>query len=573
MNKYEKLLKQWCDSIVSLQIKGFGSPHDGGLLCPSCTVLHGRVDNAVFPLIFMYKLTGDSKYYTSAKMLFKWQERLINPDGSAYNDGNNSWKGITAFSCIEFCKTVKYLRSVLEDEFAEAVTQRIKTQAEWIYDNLNTSFHSNINYYAASAAAMALCGELFKEEKYFVLSREMLDYCLKHFCESGLLMGEGQPHDGITQRGCRFVDVGYNFEESVPCLTDAAEVLGDEKTLKILSEHMLKTLDLFMPDGSIDNSFGTRNNKWTYYGSRTSDGCVAALITLSKYAPQLSEAARRNIDLQMQCTHGGMLYGGRQYFEAKQKPCIHHTVCHAAGLADALIAGLSEDMPKCDLPCDKGGYSYKYYPETDTYKITSGDWLATVTGYDNIPSKVGSGGVHASGGTVSLLYHKPSGPVIAGSTYQYKLAEPLNMQLPNEHELQHRTLIPRAEMKVGETVYASCLDNNSKISVIAEAECVKVCVESQLSAINGARPENPVNIKSEYIFGKDGVRFTFEIDRPDGVRCILPLIGNVSVTTDNRYSTEKIFYLSGGFIATEYSLYPDENGRVDTRLSISQTIC
>lgn len=566
MNKYENLLKQWCDSLVALQINGYGSPHDGALLCKSCTVLHGRADNAIFPLVYTYKLTGDKKYYSAAKMLFRWQERLIDFDGGAYNDGNNTWKATTSFSCIEFCKTVKYLNDILDDDFKNAVIKRIKIQAEWIYNNLVIGFHSNINYYAAAAASMALCWEIFKEEKYLVRSREMIDYCMRHFTESGLLMGEGHPHDGVTGRGCRLVDIGYNFEESVPCLTDAAEVLGDVNTLKALAHHMLNTLDLFMPDGGIDNSFGTRNNKWTYYGSRTSDGCVEALITLSEYAPQLLEAAIRNVELQTECTHDGLLYGGRQYFEAGQQPCTHHTVCHAAGLADALAVGLSEDMPRGELPCDSNEFSYKYYPETDTYKINAGEWLATVTGYDNQPSLVGSGGIHSSGGTVSLLYHKPKGVVIAGSTYQYRLGEPLNMQIPNQLKYAHRTLIPRVEMKVGEVVYASCFDNESNISVTAEGNSVRVKVASQLCTINGIKPEIPVHISSEYIFGEDGVQLTFNIDNPNGVKYILPLIGNVSIKTENEYVTDDIFYLSGGFTAKEYSLSPDADGKVSVKL-------
>ncbi len=70
MSKYEKLLQTWCDSMIKLQIKGFGAPHDGGLLCPACTALHGRVDNAVFPFIYTYNLTGDEKYYETALGLF-----------------------------------------------------------------------------------------------------------------------------------------------------------------------------------------------------------------------------------------------------------------------------------------------------------------------------------------------------------------------------------------------------------------------------------------------------------------------------------------------------------------------
>ena len=573
MNKYENLLVKWCDSLLKLQIKGLGAPHDGGILCPACTALHGRADNAIFPLVYTYKLTGDNKYTDAAKMLFKWQERLINPDGSCYNDGNNAWKGITVFSCIEYCKTVKYLGDYLDDDLKTAIIKRIKTQAEWIYTYLGTKYHSNINYFAASASAMALCGELFDDEKYFVKSREMIGYCMRHFTENGLLMGEGHPHDGYTDRGCRLVDIGYDFEESIPCLTDAAEMLNDEKTLKTLAYNVLNTLDIFMPDGAMDNTFGTRNNKWTYYGSRTSDGCVAALLTLSEYAPQLKEAALRNMELQLQCTHDGLLYGGRQYFEAGQKPCTHHTICHAAGLADALIAGLSEDIERQELPSDKYEFSYKYYPEVDTYKIWAGDWLATVTACDNQASKVGSGGIHSSGGTVSMLYHKPTGPVIAGSTYEYRLGEPLNMQLPNEFLYPHRTLIPRAECVENGTVYASCLDKRAEISVKKTDDSVTVSVKSTLTALNGKVTESPKTMSAEYTFKNEGVYFKLHFENGEGVKYILPVIGELEVNAENPFTKQKIFYLGGGFIAEEYTVKPNKNGDIIIKLSKINTNC
>ena len=76
------------------------------------------------------------------------------------------------------------------------------------------------------------------------------------------------------------------------------------------------------------------------------------------------------------------MYGGPHYKLLGQKPCIHHTFCHAAGLADALCGGLKEDLPAGTLPCDTVETKVKHYPEIDTYKIKRGNWLASVTGYD-----------------------------------------------------------------------------------------------------------------------------------------------------------------------------------------------
>ena len=41
-------------------------------------------------------------------------------------------------------------------------------------------------------------------------------------------------------------------------------------------------LAFLLPDGGLDNSMGSRSCKWTYWGSRTSDGCLAAFNAREK---------------------------------------------------------------------------------------------------------------------------------------------------------------------------------------------------------------------------------------------------------------------------------------------------
>ena len=41
-------------------------------------------------------------------------------------------------------------------------------------------------------------------------------------------------------------------------------------------------MEFMLPDGGWDNSWGTRNYKWTWWGSRTSDGCQPAYPGLSR---------------------------------------------------------------------------------------------------------------------------------------------------------------------------------------------------------------------------------------------------------------------------------------------------
>ena len=130
--------------------------------------------------------------------------------------------------------------------------------------------------------------------------------------------------------------------------------------MEILTKNARKLLDFMLPDGGWDNSFGVRNNKWTYYGSRTSDGVIGAFSELGKRDAIFIETAERTYEILHNCTHGGKLYGGRYYYENGQPACIHHTFCHACALADAIRAGITQPKDRIALPCDERGIGYRY---------------------------------------------------------------------------------------------------------------------------------------------------------------------------------------------------------------------
>ena len=69
-------------------------------------------------------------------------------------------------------------------------------------------------------------------------------------------------------------------------------------------------LEFMLPDGGWDNSFGTRNYKWTWWGSRTTGGCQPAYALLADRDPNFIEAAIRNTKLLDECTVNGVLMGG-----------------------------------------------------------------------------------------------------------------------------------------------------------------------------------------------------------------------------------------------------------------------
>ncbi len=294
---------------------------------------------------------------------------------------------------------------------------------------------------------------------------------MDYFTENNLLFGEGHPQTAITPKHCRPVDLGYNVEESLPALANYAILANDqpvlEKTVAALRAH----LEFMLPDGSWDNSWGSRNYKWTWWGSRTSDGCHPAFILLADHDPRFREAAHRNLELMAACTHNNVLYGGPHYFQHGDKPCIHHTFTHAKSLAAVLDSNVSlastekttvsvgdgeftaevnKPARSVTLPRDQP-YGLKSFPEIATHLAAVGPWRATVTGYDfeyieRVQSGGGGagGGGHASGGALSLLYHQQLGPILTASMTEYQMIEISNQQV--HLDKPHMCLTPRIEL-------------------------------------------------------------------------------------------------------------------------------
>ncbi|MBO7390626.1 MAG: hypothetical protein J6U39_04175 [Clostridia bacterium] len=559
-NKYQDLLIEWCDALVRAQITDEKEECYGGFRCESCDSTHGRADNAIYPLVTAYSLTGKEMYLSAAKRLLLFRQKLTQPSGSVRNDFTSPWEGITVFSAIGLLKTLIYYGETLPADFRREIEFAAKDSVRWVHEKMVVGFPAYINYYCAASLANALAYIHYHDEAYEARARDLLSYCMGLFTENGLLAGEGKPHDDRSPKGCLPIDVGYIAEESLPCLVHAADLLKDEKTFSSLAESARKLLDFMLPDGGWDNSFGVRNNKWTYYGSRTSDGCIGAFTELAKCDPIFREAAERTYEILSKCTHDGRLYGGPAYHENGQKPCIHHTFCHAAALADAIRAGIEEPRARMTLPAEKAGVWYKHYPEINSYKIHAGNYLATLSAYDYATHHFSNGAAHAGGGMLSLLYKEGVGPLVAGSVYEYKLTEPNNMQSPTG-EVTHASLLVRAEYEIDGVKYATCLDRNPIlfISKSKGGDEIIVIVKAHFRSVDDrAKDINDVAAFS-YLFDASGLTIRV-INLPNDARFILPIVrGAGSIITENVYEKRPIFFLTGGFAADEYTFSSGED--------------
>ena len=186
-----------------------------------------------------------------------------------------------------------------------------------------------------------------------------------------------------------------------------------------------------LEDGAWDNSFGTRNFKWSYWGSRTCDGSALGCLLLDDQNSAGMEAAWRNLCLLKKSTAGGLLYGGPHYAQAGQPPAViirsamprcwrEFWTERTVETRNAEAVELEEQ--KQELPAQQG---IREYPELSTWRIVTPSVTGTVTAYDWEYMKGG----HVSGGTLSMLHSKTLGTPLCAGMGEYIRKEPGNMQV------------------------------------------------------------------------------------------------------------------------------------------------
>lgn len=212
-------------------------------------------------------------------------------------------------------------------------------------------------------------------------------------------------------------------------------------------------------DGAWDNSWGTRNFKWTYWGSRTSDGRQAGFAALADRDSRFYTAALKNLELLSTCTHGGLLYGGPHFRAHGQPPCIHHTFAPVKPLAALLDSEVKAPQSPAKLPRESA-YGVKCFEDIRTYLAAKGPYRATVTGYDTEYYDLRNG--HATGGALSMLWHEKAGPIFTAGMTEYAVIEKPNMQ--SDKGLDTMPLAPRAELECGGVKYRNVSDLSASLS-------------------------------------------------------------------------------------------------------------
>jgi hypothetical protein len=416
-----KLMKEWCDSLLSYQVRTKTPYTDGGLLCPACHVIHGRIADLCFPLTVIWSKEGDEKYLEEADKLIDWSEyNLKTHDGLWYNDITNRWYATSAFSAMSMGEAIYHFGDTLPEKY-KAKWMAIFMRMCDVFMTLDKreSFKPVTNYYCGIAALLAMAWRLTEDVKYYEKSKYWVGVALERFDGEGLLYGEGYPLE--IDKGCRPMDMGYDLEESLPLLLRYASLTGDY--VEFFRDRFFDHLEFLLPDGAIDDSFGIRHNKWTYWGSRTSDGIIEGLALLLD-DPICADACERALTLYEKCTREGLL--AMPMADVTGEPtCLHHTFTHAKALAALVCAeNCPENIEKTALPCEKK-YGVKSYQKGNLLLVSSGCFRAT---FSSVCSSYHPAFTANGGGSMNLLYHDSYGIICAATSAEYNPTEPLNQQ-------------------------------------------------------------------------------------------------------------------------------------------------
>ena len=522
------LLTEWAAAVLQLQVKDKSRTDEyGGIVSPDTGKIPGRCGDSIYPFFCMAEKTGNHKFMDAGRMVYDWMEKHVSDtDGAWLNEPQkNSWKGITVFTTIAICETLAHHHKIIDPSFRELLLNRVMKSAGYIYDNFTIDY-GNINYPISASYALTLAGTLLDvqrfKEKGRALAKQALGFISK---KDKLLFGEGQPYYQTSKKDCLPVDLGYNVEESLPALVQYGLLTKDEEVLAAVSASMRAHMEFMLPDGAWDNSWGTRIYKWTYWGSRTSDGCQTAFALMKDRDPRFYKAALKNLQLLKACTFNGLLHGGPHLHTHGIVPNVHHTFCHMKALANILNyadKAYSPDMDQIKLPRETAK-GIHFFSEIQTWLIATGQFRATITGYDREYKDFKNG--HPTGGAIGLLWHRQAGPLLVASMNEYQLYEKDNMQ-PDTDPLS-MPLTVRIELKTDTDVYSNIRDLSAIINVATQDDQIAVTVSASL--VNGKQEHPPggeIKCKLKYVIAKNKISLQFECEQgaAAGVRIVVPVV-------------------------------------------------
>ena len=577
----EQLFSRWCEGLLALQLSGTGrSETEGALICPACGFLHGRAGDSVYPFVRMWVRTGERKWLDAAERVVEWTERNFVREGGCYvNDQQSLWLYTSEFSQIALGRTLLRYGDRLPPETKAKWRMIFDRLSEWMLGYFKRPQRPNVNYRAAYCESMALAWNISGDARFRAAAERMVqDEIMKFFTSDGFLFGEGDVIDGRSPvRGLYYIDIGYNLEESLPALAAAAEILGDEKLAALVEKSALAHAEFLLPDGAIDNAAGSRAVKWTYYGSRTSDGALPLWAWCARRGvPWAVRAIDRTLSLLSRCTGAdGLLAGGPDYAVAGEPSCVHHTFTHVKSVVELLEDGAPEQVAATPLPREVE-YGHRHIDALDVELVSIGPWRVTFSAND---CPKGDRRAMSGGGAPVVIWHKALGLVSAGAMAKFYFIEPSNMQA-QRHDLEVRSLVPRIESVADEGAFSNLCDAKVSVKAGMRGDVFVSETAGRLASWKPGREVAAGTYRITYRVTRDDFSMDAHSDVP--YRLVLPVrtavADRVCLTTSSQphaVDTARngdAFSPVGGFLVRYMAFLPDGDGKSAIAVSLTRKL-
>lgn len=485
-NPYKSTLLSLCNTLLRTQINDPTDPNFGALVCPSSNPenhpIHSRAAEAVYPFTIVWKLTGEVKYRDAAIRLGNWLIKIQETSGKKVGGWSEVWPdpeqkgwfGTTTDQLTSMAGAFPVLQAYLNSSEIKKWNSSIERAAEFV--RMNFPIGSNINYNATGAATLVLAYNAVKNprESWLIKADSLMNInTLKFIDRQNLLSGEGMG-----------VDEGYVIAQSIGYIA-LYGILKNDSHIKQIAADLLKTHYLFVyPNGSVDNSWGTRSYKWSYEsGTKTAPGVYFSFALLVDMDPKFNSAGLKCLKyLNQKCMRDGWIsYGPHaKNHETSSPPCNYSTFARAQSLALAIEYGAKAKIKEL-FPVQEQNW-YKFFPDIKVAVIRTDKIMATVSAYGEI-GRYPRGSV-CRGGSISNLWYEgfgENGFMQSSSTSSYKRIEPMHM--PYEKDLL--PLTPRIEFNFDSSYYSNIFESKATMNVVEDVDNIRVTTTGNMQSING----------------------------------------------------------------------------------------
>lgn len=523
---YQKTMLSLCDALLTTQQNNATDPNYGALVCPSVNPenhpLHSRAAEAVYPFAVAWKVTGKTKYRDAAIKLGDWLVSIQEKSGKKAGGWSEIWPdpqqkgwfGTTTDQLISMAGAYPILKPFLSPSEIDKWNTAMQNAAEFVMENFPVK--SNINYNPTAAATLVMTYQNVDKPREIWLAKAdslMNVYTLASIDRQNLLVGEGMG-----------VDQGYNMAQSIGYIA-LYGILTNNNKVKQKAADLLKEHYLFVyPNGSVDNSWGTRSFKWNYEsGTKTAPGVYFSFALLTDIDPSFSAAGLKCLEyLNESCIRDGFIVYGPQAANhtSSSPPCNYPTFARAQSLALAVEYGTKTNN-KVVFPALTTNW-FKFFSDTKVTVVRTEKIMATVSAYGEIrrysrPSV-------CRGGSITNLWMEgfgKQGYMETSSTSDYQRIEAQHM--PVEGDLL--PLTPRIEFTTDSAIFSNIWEDKASMNAKKENDYIGVSVSGKMTSKKGT--SSAISYKLVHRFYANFLTKEFTVSGLRGVfRIVEPIVND-----------------------------------------------